>query len=214
MSRAAASVMCIALVLLLVAASCVEGFVFHLPARSYRCFTEEVPTGVEANVSYAALPGYGQYVDVKVTDPTNRVVHEDTAMDKGSFLIPAANGGEYAVCFYSRLVPGLTATEGMHRAVRLNFNAAQDEYDYAALASEKHMKPMEVHLRVAEDTVRGLHAEYEYFKERENQMRATQEHMNNKVSVLSVGVLVGFALFTWWQVRHLTKYFRRKRMLD
>jgi len=203
------------LLLALYVATAANALVFHLPARSYRCFTEEVPTGLEANVTYAALPGYGQYVDVKVTSPSNDVIHQDTAMDQGHFVIPSSpRGGEYAVCFYSRLVAGLTATEGMHRAVRLSFLVAQDEQDYSQLASEKHMKPMEVHLRMAEDTVRGVHAEYEYFKERENEMRATQEHMNNKVSVLSFGVLVGFALFTWWQVRHLTKYFRRKRMLD
>lgn len=196
-----------------VAWSC-EGFVFHLPARAYRCFTEEIPTGTEANISYAALPGYGQYVDVKVTDPHNKVVHEDTAMDRGGFLIPAAQGGDFAVCFYSRLVPGLYATEGMHRAIKLNFLVGQDEEDYSRLASEKHMRPMEVHLRVAEDTVRDLHAQYEFFKFRENEMRNTSEHMNTKVTVMTLVLIVGFALFAYWQVRHLTKYFRRKRMID
>src|SRR5690348_9022513 len=142
-------------------ASFAAGFTFHLPARTYRCFTEEVPTGIEANITYAALPGYGQYVDVKVTDPKNKVIHEDTAMDRGNFFLPGGQGGEYAVCFYSRMVPGLYATEGMHRAVRLQFNVGSEDTDYAKLASEKHMKPLEVHLRVAEDTVRDLHAQYE-----------------------------------------------------
>jgi hypothetical protein len=203
-------------VLLLLAAACstAAGFVFHLPARSYRCFTEEIPTGIPANITYAALPGYGQYVDVKVTDPKNIIIHEDTAMDHGSYYITGALGGEYAVCFYSRMVAGLYATEGMHRAVRLNMNVGQDDKDYEKLASDKHMKPMELHLRVAEDTVREVHAEYEYFKERENQMRNTSEHMNTKVAVMTLMLMVGFALFAYWQLRHLTKYFKRKRMLD
>lgn len=195
-------------------AVCGDAFVFNLPARTYRCFTEEVPTGIDTNITYAALPGYGQYIDVKLTDPRNRIIHEDTAMDSGSYFLSGAMGGDYAICFYSRMVPGLYATEGMHRAVRLNFNVGQDGVDYKALASEKHMKPMEVHLRVAEDTVRDLHSQYEYFKERENEMRSTSEHMNTKVTVMTIALMVLFALFAFWQVRHLTKYFKKKRMLD
>lgn len=212
--RAVDLVSCAVVVMLLLITH-TAAFSFDLPARSFRCFTEEVPTGVEFNLTYGALPGYGQHLDVKVTDPNNKIIHEDIATDRGHFYMgPESRGGDYAVCFYSRMVPGLYPTEGMHRAVRMAFRVGQDNIDYDKLASDAHMKPMEVHLRVAEDTIRDLHAAYEYFKERENEMRGTSEHMNTKVAVMDAVLIVVFALFAWWQARHLTKHFKRKRMID
>jgi hypothetical protein len=212
--RAVSAVALVAVLLAAAAVPAAQGFVFHLPAKAYRCFTDEVPTGIEANISYAALPGYGQYIDVRVTDSKNKIVHEDIATDRGQFYVPAGEGGDYAICFNSRMVSGLYPSEGDHRAVRLNFNVGSDSVDYDTLASVKHMKPMEVDLRVVEDIVRNVHGQYEYFKVRELAMRDTSEHMNTKITVMTIALMIGFALFAWWQLRHLTKYFKRKRMLD
>lgn len=207
----------VSVILVIVAFVCtdvVDGFAFDLPAKKYRCFTEEIPTGVEVKIQFAALPGYAQYIDIKLTDPANKIVWEETGVDKSSFTETITLGGDYALCFYSRMVPGAKVPEGAKRTVNLEFLLGTETRDYATLATKEHLKPLEVNLRVMEDTVRSLHQEYAYYKEREEHMRNTNEHMNSKVLWVTVGVMVMIVGFSLWQARHLKNYFRRKRMID
>lgn len=191
-----------------------DGFAFDLPARKSRCFTEEIPTGVEVKIQYVALPGYAQYIDVKLSDPSNKVIWTETASDRATFSETVQVGGDYALCFYSRMVPGATYQDGMKRTVNLEFLTGTETHDYSNLATKEHLKPLEVNLRVMEDTVRSIHADYTYFKEREEIMRDTNEHMNTKVMYMTLGVMLAIVAFSLWQVRHLKSYFRRKRMID
>jgi hypothetical protein len=96
----------------------------------------------------------------------------------------------------------------------MSWHTGTDQIDYSALASTTHLKPMELHLRTMIDSVRSLHAQYEYLKEREELMRETNEHVNARVmwlGFLALGVFCGFGYF---QVAHLKRYFKRKRMID
>lgn len=208
--RAAILAVAVAIVTL---ATTADAFVFDLDARSFRCFTEEVPSYEKVQVKYSILPGYAQFIDVKVTDPHNRVVFEETATDKGEYEFSSI-GGDYAVCFYSRMVPGIKAIEGMQRAIHFKFAVGRDIVNYQQLATKEHLKPMEMYLRVVADGVRQMHNEYLYFKEREIQLRDTNEHLNARVQWFTVFTLVVFAAFAYWQVSHLKGYFRRKRMID
>ena len=199
---------------LVLAATAVRAFVFDLEAKSRRCFTEELTANLETNISYVILPGYAQLVDVKITDANNVVIHDDPATDRGYFAVTSPHGGDHAVCFYSRLVPGVSLQEGMKRAVSLHVKAGDENQNYRALASKEHLKPMEMRLRIIEDGMRTVHSEYEYYKEREIEMRNTNEHMNAKVMWMNVGGMAVFAIFAYWQATHLKKYFKRKRMID
>jgi hypothetical protein len=191
-----------------------NGFAFDLPAKKHRCFTEELPTGVELKVQYLAAPGYAQFIDVKLTNPENKVVWEELGTDRGSYAETVAVGGDYALCFYSRLVPGARYQEGMKRVVNVEFQTGTETKDYASLATRDHLKPMEVDLRVMEDVVRSLNTEYEYYKTMEAQMRDTNEHMNAKIMWCTIAVMSLILSFSIWQVRHLKHYFRKKRMID
>lgn len=191
-----------------------NAFVFELDAKTFRCFTEEIGAGVFTTMHYAAAPGYAQFIDVKVTDPQNTILHTETATDKGLYEFTADHGGEYAFCFYSRMVPGVSYVDGMKRRLSVVLRIGTDNTDYEQLATSEHMKPMEVNLRVMEDTVRMVHSEYEYYKEREIQMRDTNEHMNAKVMWGTLFVMALVCAFGWWQVRHMKGFFRKKRMID
>ena len=191
-----------------------DAFSFDLAAKKYRCFTEEVPSNTWMHLRYNIGTGYAQVVDVKVTDPKGNVLHEETGTNKGSFESYSGTGGDFAVCFYSRMSSGVRAAEGMKRTVVMEWRAGNDDVDYSALASQEHLKPMELHLRMMLDTVRALHGQYEYFKEREIEMRNTNEYINSRVMWFTFGVMAILAAFAYWQVSHLTKFFRKKKLID
>lgn len=198
----------------LTCASLADAFAFDLPAKSYRCFTEELPTGVELKIQFAALPGYAQFIDVKLSDPHSKVLWEESAADKATFAETIVLGGDYALCFYSRMVPGTKFQEGMKRVINLEVLTGTETHDYQSLATKEHLKPLEVNLRIMEDTVRSLHQEYTYYKEREEAMRDTNEHLNAKVMWVTIVLMSLIVVFSLWQVRHLKSYFRKKRMID
>ena len=208
--------LCGLLVAFTVALMCVavDGFSFDLPAKGYRCFTQEIPSGVEVQIQYVAMPGYAQFVDAKLTTHENQLIWEETGQDRSAFNDVIGQGGDYALCFYSRMVPGAKYSEGMKRTVNLEFKIATEIQDYQKLATTEHLKPLEVNLRIMEDTVRALHAEYGYYKDAERMMRDTQEHMNAKVMWMTILMMSLIALFSLWQTRHLKQYFKRKRMID
>lgn len=196
----------------------VDAFAFDLPAKKYRCFTEEVSSNTWMTINYKAASGYAQVLDVKVTDPKGNVLYNEEATTKGSFESYSGTGGDFAVCFYSRMSSGVRATEGMKRTILLEWKGAggsnSEEIDYAALATREHMKPMELHLRQMLDTVRGLHAHYEYFKSREIQMRNTNEYINSRIMWFTFLVIGVLAVFAFWQVSHLKRFFKRKKLID
>lgn len=214
MSRILLLAVAIFVAITLLSSSLVDAFAFDLPAKKYRCFTEEVPSNTWMSLTYRAAAGYAQVLDVKVTDPKGNVLYDEVATSKGRFESYSGTGGDFAICFYSRMSSGVRATEGMKRTVLLEWKAGNDDIDYTALASREHLKPMELHLRLMLDTVRSLHGQYEYFKQREIEMRNTNEYVNSRVMWFTLLVIVSLVVFALWQVSHLKKFFKRKKLID
>ncbi|EKF30678.1 COP-coated vesicle membrane protein gp25L precursor [Trypanosoma cruzi marinkellei] len=191
-----------------------HAFAFDLPANKHRCFIEEVPSNTELRISFAALPGYAQFVDVVVTGPVDHVYYKATAQDRGNFHEFVAEGGDFMVCFYSRLAQGVRQTEGMKRSISVDIRVGSENNDYSELATKEKLRPIEVELRVLEDAVRSIHSEYLYYKEKEAEMRNANEAMTFKVTWFTAFIIFIFVVFSVWELRHLKSYFRKKRLID
>ena len=192
----------------------VSCFMFDLAARSYKCFTEELPQDYAVAGNFKALPGYSQFVDFRITDPRGAYVHSDSGKDNSDFRFTTALAGDYHFCIYNRLVQGVKYNEDLYRTVSLDLRLGPDATDYDDLATREHLKPLEVELRIMEDTIRAINTEYAYFKRREAEMRNTSEHLNSRsawVTFLSVAFVIAFA---WWQIRHMKGFLRSKRLID
>ncbi|RNF07126.1 COP-coated vesicle membrane protein gp25L precursor [Trypanosoma rangeli] len=192
----------------------VHAFAFDLAATKRRCFVEEVPSSTELRISFAALPGYAQFLDVVVTGPGDHVYYTATAQDRGNFHELIAGGGDFTVCFYSRLAHGVRYTEGMKRSISVDIRTGSESNDYSKLATKEKLRPIEVELRVLEDAVRSIHSEYLYYKEKEAEMRNANEAMTLKVAWFTGIIILIFVLFSLWELRHLKSYFRKKRLID
>ena len=202
------------LVLLSIVATFASAFTFDLPARQFKCFTEELPHDYTISGTYRAAPGYSQFVDFRITDPNGSFQHSDTGKDSGEFHFTTPIAGEFAFCFYNRMVSGVKYTAGMKRLISFDLRMGADANDYVSIAKKEHLKPLEIELRIMEDTVKSVHSEYLFFKERETEMRNTNEHLNARSAWVTVGSMVFVAVFAWWQMRHMKGYFRAKRLID
>jgi hypothetical protein len=75
-------------------------------------------------------------------------------------------------------------------------------------------KPLEVELRRLEDLSDSIVNDFQYMKQREEEMRSTNESTNSRVlyfSIFSMLCLVGLAT---WQVLYLRKFFKSKKLID
>ncbi|KAK7196903.1 COP-coated vesicle membrane protein gp25L precursor [Novymonas esmeraldas] len=201
----------LALSVLLLGSTPVTGFVFQLASGTSRCFSQEVPSGTDLRVVYKGEDAYGDFLDVLLTDPDGVPIFTQIGKSSGAMHERIDGGGEYTLCLTSR--KGAQST-GVTRDVVLIVQLGADAKDYDALATKEKLRPMEVQMRVMEDTVQEVHNEFLYLRTREREMRSTNEHMTSMVMWLSIGLIVLFGIFWYLQMRHLKRYFKKKRMID
>ncbi|CAC9544299.1 COP-coated vesicle membrane protein gp25L precursor [Leishmania infantum JPCM5] len=207
-SLAAAST---AALLVLVLSSTVNGFVFQLESGKSRCFLQEVASGTDLRIVYKADDTYGDFLDVVLTNANGNTLYRELGKSSGAFLERITNGGEHSLCFTSR--QGAQSAK-MTRSLLLVMQLGADAKDYDTMATKEKMRPMEVQMRMMEDTVQEVHNEFVYFRAREAEMRNTNEHMTAKVMWMSVALIILFGVFWYLQMRHLKRYFKKKRMID
>lgn len=187
---------------------------FDLTVNKHICFTEEVPSNTDVHITFRAAPGLAQFIDVQLADWTTNVIWSVSGKDFGVLERRLQYGGDYSLCFYSRASLNAKVADGASRAINMDFKIGVESRDYQKVAVDRKLRPMEVRLQAIEDTVRSMHDEYVYYKEKEAEMRNTNEHMNAKVMWVTLFIIVIFVAFSIWQLRHLKKFFKKKRLID
>jgi len=86
--------------------------------------------------------------------------------------------------------------------------------NYETLGEAARLKPLEVELKRLEDLSEAIVQDFAYMRQREEEMRDTNESTNSRVlyfSVLSMCCLVGLAT---WQVLYLRRFFKAKKLIE
>uniref|UniRef100_A0A4W3HIM5 GOLD domain-containing protein n=1 Tax=Callorhinchus milii TaxID=7868 RepID=A0A4W3HIM5_CALMI len=82
------------------------------------------------------------------------------------------------------------------------------------IAKAEKLKPLEVELRRLEDLSESIVNDFAYMKQREEEMRDTNESTSARVlyfSIFSMFCLVGLAT---WQVFYLRRFFKAKKLIE
>lgn len=83
---------------------------------------------------------------------------------------------------------------GMKRRISFKVLTGTETFDYHQLARKEHLKPVEVNLRMMEDTVKQIYNEYIYFKAREYALRRT----TGKFTVMLIYIVDTINSRIWW----------------
>ena len=201
------------LLLLLWTRLSVSGVMFDLGARSYKCFTEELPNEYEVSGSFNAMPGYNQFVDFRITNPEGASVVTEHGTNRGDFNFITDSSGDYHFCFYNRLVSGTRFDDNLYRTIRFETRLGADAKSYEDIVTKDHLKPLELELRIMEDSIKSISNEYIYFKEREAEMRKISEKLNRRSAWITFLTFLFVAFFSWWQVKRTKKFLRAKWLI-
>jgi hypothetical protein len=170
---------------------------------------------VTGDYDITVLPGLPTHLDVKDTKGHTLYNKEDAT--KGRFAFTTEEYDIFDVCFETKLPHGQKmnlSPQHTSKEVSIKLKHGVETKDYDALAKANQLKPLEVELSRLEDLSHAIVTDFAYMKQREEEMRDTNESTNNKVlyfSIFSMFCLMSLAI---WQVLYLRRYFKAKKLID
>jgi hypothetical protein len=171
---------------------------------------------VTGDYDITVLPGLQTHLDVKDTKGHTLYNKEDAT--KGKFAFTTEEYDIFEICFETKLPSGQQqnhlSAQHTTKEVTIKIKHGVETKDYDALAKANKLKPLEVELSRLEDLSSAIVSDFAYMKQREEEMRDTNESTNNKVlyfSIFSMGCLMSLAI---WQVLYLRRYFKAKKLID
>ncbi|XP_069117279.1 transmembrane emp24 domain-containing protein 10-like [Argopecten irradians] len=201
----------ISCVLFFVFFTSIDCLMFHLPANAKKCLREEIHKDVLVTGDYELSDAPGQKATLTVTDSKGHILYTKDDAKKGKFAFTTEEYDMFEVCFQTKMVGG---GHGADREVTLDMKHGIEAKSYDDLAKAEKLKPLEVELRRLEDLSKSIVDDFEYMKEREKEMRDTNESTHSRVmyfSIFSMCCLLGLAT---WQVLYLRRYFKAKKLIE
>merc|ERR1712198_329869 len=154
----------------------------------------------------------GQQVNMMVTDTSgHHLVNRENIEKEGKFAFTTDKDDIFEICFISRVPSNI---RGSRHEVFLQTKHGVEAKSYEGLGDAAKLKPLEVELKRLEDLSESIVQDFAYMRQREEEMRDTNESTNSRVlyfSLFSMCCLLGLAT---WQVLYLRKFFKSKKLIE
>ncbi|XP_053636760.1 transmembrane emp24 domain-containing protein bai [Cherax quadricarinatus] len=209
--KSSMAVMVMMVVVLVMVTSGVNGVMFHLQPNTQKCLREEIHKNVLVSGEYEIQESPGQKVDIQVTDSKGHHLYLKEEAETGKFIFNTEDYDVYEICFISRVPP---TQRGIQQEVTLKTKHGVEAKTYESLGEAAKLKPLEVELKRLEDLSESIVQDFSYMRQREEDMRDTNESTNSRVlylSLFSLCCLIGLAT---WQVLYLRKFFKAKKLIE
>ncbi|XP_042218400.1 transmembrane emp24 domain-containing protein bai-like isoform X1 [Homarus americanus] len=191
-----------------------DGVMFHLQPNTQKCLREEIHKDVLVSGEYEIQESPGQKVDIQVTDSKGHHLYVKEEAENGKFIFNTEDNDVYEVCFISRVPP---TQRGIQQEITIKTKHGVEAKTYEAqmfLGEAAKLKPLEIELKRLEDLSESIVQDFSYMRQREEEMRDTNESTNSRVlylSLFSLCCLIGLAT---WQVLYLRKFFKAKKLIE
>ncbi|XP_039128325.1 transmembrane emp24 domain-containing protein p24delta9-like [Dioscorea cayenensis subsp. rotundata] len=202
------------LLLILLLISVADALVLHLPSGRVKCFSEELRPGAVSTASYRVvsdedtLSGADRKISLRVTGPDGEPLHVAEAVESGRFGFVADEAGTYMACLWSpRFELSGTVT------VDFEWRAGITAKEWPSIAKRSKIQGLEIELKKLEDSIKSIHEEMIYLRQREGEAQSLNESTNSKMGLLSMAsllVCLGVAGLQFW---HLKVFFVRQKIL-
>jgi len=106
----------------------------------------------------------------------------------------------------------VVSSQGRSFRVELAVDYGEATTDYTEIAQHEHLSAIEVEIRKLNDKVRGVRAEQNYQKSREEEFRNTSESTNSRVMWYSIAETAVLLISGYWQINRLKSFFRQKKL--
>ncbi|XP_076313942.1 transmembrane emp24 domain-containing protein bai-like [Tachypleus tridentatus] len=189
----------------------VESLMLHLTPNSKRCLKEEIEKKVLVTGEYELGDAPGQKTDIAVTDSKGQVLVSRENIDRGKFAFNTDEFDVFEICFLTKLPVG---QGGMMREATLTLKHGVEAKSYDGLEEVGKLKPLEIELQKLEDMSEAIVKDFAYMRQREEEMRDTNESTNTRVLYFSIFSMCCLLALTTWQVLYLRRFFKAKKLIE
>ncbi|KAJ8420241.1 hypothetical protein Cgig2_006260 [Carnegiea gigantea] len=207
-------VMLIALLMSVLIPAC-ESLRFELLSGSTKCIAEEIKRDAMSVGKYTALgPVEGQpappshRITARVTSPKGNNYHFGEVVEAGTFAFTAAETGDYMACFRA---PHHKPPQRI--SVEFEWRTGIDAKDWYKVARKGQIELLDVELKRLHETVKSIHDEIFFLREREIEMQELNRATNSNMAIFSFLSLFLCLSVAGLQLWHLKGYFERKKLL-
>ncbi|XP_037072029.1 transmembrane emp24 domain-containing protein bai-like [Pollicipes pollicipes] len=201
-----------ALLLLLGRLLCVEGLMFQLHPNNHKCLAENVHAKTLVTGEYEVSEVPNQVVHFQVIDQDSHVLaNRQEAKGHGKFAFTTDKDTKFEICFVSSVQAGQS---GLVHDITLTTKHGVEAKSYEGLADAAKLKPLEMQLKKLEDLSEAIVQDFAYMREREEQMRDTNESTSSRVMYFSLFGLCCLLGLATWQVLYLRRYFKAKKLIE
>ncbi|KAH7715354.1 integral membrane protein [Aphelenchoides avenae] len=202
---------------------------FYVESNGKKCLKEEIHRNVVLTGEYEFSEAIGHTASVHVTDTRGHTLYkrENFPETKGKFAFTADEYDIFEICISahgpaSTLNPSTSHSlrrlgldqQKINREVSLVLKHGVEAKNYEDLAKAEKLKPLEVELRRLEDLSDSIVQDFAYMRQREEEMRSTNESTNARVLYLSVFSMLCLLGLATWQVLYLRRYFKAKKLIE
>ncbi|XP_068668318.1 transmembrane emp24 domain-containing protein p24delta9-like [Aristolochia californica] len=188
---------------------------FDLQSGHTKCIAEDIKINSMSVGKYnVVVPSEGHpppdshQITSRVTSPYGNSIHYADNVESGNFAFTSTEAGDYLACFWApEHKPVATIT------VEFDWKTGVAAKDWSNVAKKGQVDVMELELRKLEDTIKSIHEEMFYLREREEEMQDLNRTTNTRMAVLtglSFFICLSVAGLQLW---HLKTFFERKKIL-
>ncbi|KAJ3675266.1 hypothetical protein LUZ60_004308 [Juncus effusus] len=190
---------------------------FELKSSRTKCISEEMKINDMSVGKYKVINDQSSVSDrvtVRVSSPYNnnaryaQYVHYSENVESGNFAFTALENGNYITCFWSP-----DQSPGVETTVEFEWKTGVSARDWTSVAKKGQIDVMGLELKKMEDTVKSIHDEMLYLREREQDMQNMNRKISDRIfwlSLLSLVIILSVVGLQWW---HLKNFFERKKIL-
>ncbi|CAL5084233.1 unnamed protein product [Urochloa decumbens] len=191
---------------------------FDLESGHTKCISDEIKVnsmavgkyhvvGPDPNFPDAQLPE-SHRISLRVTSPYGNSMHYAENVQSGHFAFTATEAGDYLACFWAPdHKPPVTI------GFEFDWRSGVSAKDWPSVAKKGKVDMMELELKKLEETIKNIHEEMFYLREREEEMQDLNRRTNSRMAwlgFLSLGICLSVAGLQLW---HLKTFFERKKLL-
>eukprot|EP00127_Corallochytrium_limacisporum_P002582 Clim_evm18s134 gene=Clim_evmTU18s134 len=195
---------------------------FPLRSGDQKCFLEEVPVDTEVRGTYRVelwdeeakrfvFDEDNGAVHLEAESPGGEVLVKKDFFGEGKFLFTSHDNGEHIIC----LSMGNAGFFGRSAKMRVFFNieTGEDTVNYEEIAREERLSQLQLRVRQLMGQADQIIKEQHYQRFRETRFRSISESTLDRVfwwSIIQLVILLGVG---FWQTRHLTGFFKQKKLV-
>ncbi|KAL2923543.1 Transmembrane emp24 domain-containing protein p24delta7 [Bienertia sinuspersici] len=145
---------------------------------------------------------------MQLTSPQGNRYHFAEVVESGNFAFTAPNTGDYMICFWA---PYHNPPTKIY--IEFEWKAGIDTTEWYNVARKGQIDLLDVELRRLYDSVRSVHDEMSYLRDREQEMQLLNRSTTSKMALFSCSSIILVIFVAALQLWHLKEYFQKKKLL-